>query len=208
MDSALVVAGIFLGYLLGSIPSAYIVLRVARGADIRNLGTGNVGALNTYQQVGPVLAAAVLAADVSKGVIAVLLPLWMGAPDWARFCAAVSVLVGHSYPVFLNFRGGKGAATILGVGLAQAPVLTLISLSVVVVAVLVIRNVVVGVALAFILFNVLTITRSITTTEPWLLVLVYLALTVGVVGNYMARQIGQKASAIRRRQWRGIVFPQ
>ena len=92
----LAVLGVLLGYLLGSIPSAFVVAHLARGADIRTLGTGNVGALNVYQHLGAAAGVAVLLADVAKGVIAVYLPLWMGAPDWARFASAMSVVVGHT----------------------------------------------------------------------------------------------------------------
>lgn len=203
MEVWLGVLGIVVGYFLGSIPSAYIVLRLAGGVDVRSVGTGNVGALNAYQQRGLAAGVPVLVADVSKGVVAVLLPAWMGAPDWASYGSAASVLAGHNWPVFLSFRGGKGAATILGVGLALAPPLAAISLIPVAIGVIAIRNVVVGVASAFLLFNVLTIA----TGEPWSLVAVCLVLTLGVVSNYLARSISQVASAIRRRHWRSMVFP-
>ena len=202
VETWLGVLSIFLGYWLGSIPSAYILLRLTRGADIRTMGSGNVGALNAYQQSGPVVGVAVLLADVSKGVLAVFVPLWLGAPDWARYGSAVSVVAGHTWPVFLRFRGGKGAATILGVGLALAPPLAAIALVPVIVAALTIKNVVIGVAVGFVLFNVLTIA----TGEPWPLIAVLLALTLGVVGNYLARSFGQIAAAIRQRRWRSVVF--
>ena len=203
MEVSLAVLGIILGYLLGSIPSAYIVLRLAGGVDVRSVGTGNVGALNAYQHLGLAAGVPVLVGDVSKGVIAVLLPGWMGAPDWASYGSAASVLAGHNWPVFLSFRGGKGASTILGVGLALAPPLAAISLIPVALGVIVVRNVVIGVASGFLLFNVLTIAAG----EPWPLVAVCLALTLAVVGNYLARSLRQIATAIRRRRWRSIVFP-
>ena len=203
MDIAMAVVGISVAYLLGSIPFAYIILRLTRGLDIRTLGTGNVGALNTYQQLGPAFGVAVLAGDVSKGTIAVFLPLWMGAEEWASYGSAIAVVVGHTWPLFLRFRGGKGAATILGVGLAIAPLLASISLIPVIVAVLAIRNVVAGVITAFVLFNVLTIV----TGEPWGLVAVCLGLTLGVVANYIAKTFGQIFTAVRQRRWRSVVFP-
>ena len=202
METALAAVGILLGYLLGSIPSAYILLRLVRRADIRTMGTGNVGALNAYQQLGPAAGITILAADVSKGVVAVFLPLWIGAPDWARFGSAAAVIVGHTWPVFLSFRGGKGAATILGVGLALAPWLAAIALVPVVVAALAIRNVVIGVAMAFVLYNALTIA----TGKSWEFVAVCLALTLGVVGNYLAHTLHEWVGAIRRKQWRSIVY--
>ncbi len=185
MDAFLAALSVVLAYLIGSIPSAYILLRLAKGTDIRNVGTGNVGALNTFHQIGPAWAAFVLFADVSKGVIAVLLPSWIEAPDWARYVSAFSVVAGHNWPVFLGFRGGKGAATTLGVGLGLAPVLAAISFAPVILSTVAIRKVVIGVAGAFVLFSVLTIATS----ESWALIGTGLGLTVLVVGNYKARTI-------------------
>ena len=202
METWLAVLSIFLGYLLGSIPSAYILVRLTRKADIRTLGTGNVGALNTYQQLGPAAGIAILIADVSKGMVAVFLPLWIGAPDWARYGSAIAAVVGHTWPVFLSFRGGKGAATILGVALALAPPLAAIAVVPLVVATLTIRNVVIGVAAGFILFNVLTIV----TGEPWSLIAVCLGLTVFVVGNYLVRTLRHTLTAIRQRRWHSLVY--
>lgn len=182
LEAWLAVLFIFLGYLMGSIPSAYILMRLAKGVDIRATGTGNVGALNVYQQRGAAAGVAVLATDISKGVLAVLLPSLIGLPDWASYGSAFSVVVGHNWPVYLKFRGGKGAATILGVGLAFAPYLAGIALAPTIVLVLAMRNVVTAAAFGFILFNILTIA----TGEPWPLVAVCLALTVGVVGSYLA----------------------
>ena len=171
--------------------------------DIRTVGTGNVGALNVYQQVGSGAGVAILVADVSKIVVAVYVPLWMRAPNWASYGSAVTVVAGHSWPVFLGFRGGKAASTIPVVGLALTHHLAAIALVPVIVANLAIRNVVVGVALAFVLFNVLTIA----TKEPWPLVAVSLGLTLGVVGNYLAHTIQQMATAIRKQRWHSMVFP-
>ncbi len=194
--------GIFLGYLLGSVPPAYLLVRLVKGVDIRTMGTGNVGALNVYQHLGLWGGVAVLAADVSKGVVAVFLPLWLGAPDWARFASAFAVVAGHTWPVFLGFRGGKGAATILGVGLALAPPLAAVVLIPVVISAVTIKNVVVGVAVAFLLFNILTIA----TGESWALVGVCLGLTLTVVANYLSRTLGQMLAAARQRQWRAVLF--
>ena len=201
MDAFLAALSVVLAYLIGSIPSAYILLRLAKGIDIRNVGTGNVGALNTFHQIGPAGAAFVLFADVSKSVIVVLLPSWIEAPDWVRYVSAFSVVAGHNWPVFLGFRGGKGAATTLGVGLGLAPVLASISFAPVILSVVAIRNVVIGVAGAFVLFNVLTIATS----ESWALIGTGLGLTVLVVGNYKARTIQGVAKAVRERKWRAVA---
>ena len=204
MELGLAIILILVGYLLGSVPFGYMVARVASGQDIRMMGTGNVGALNVYQHAGIRAGVAVLVSDIAKGAVAVLIPVWMGAPDWASYGAGAAAVAGHNWPVFLRFRGGKGAATILGVGLALAPVLTLISLVPIVVAVVTIRNIVLGVGLAFVLFNILTIA----TGKPWSLVGVCLALTMLVVGGYLAKTFGQVSRALRNRRWRNLLFPE
>ena len=195
---------IVLGYLLGSIPSAYIILRVAGKGDIRDLGTGNVGTLNAYQQMGPAGGLGVLVADVAKGALAVLLPTWIGAPDWAQFGGAVMVVAGHNWPIFLGFRGGKGAATILGVGFALAPFLALIALIPVVLSVVMVKNAVVGAILGFILFDVLTVVSG----ESWEVIAISFFLTIGVIAYYIIGSSNQIVSAIRRRHWRSMVFPE
>ena len=87
-----------------------------------------MGALNTYQQGGTWRAVPVLIVDAGKGVLAVLVPIWLGAPHWTVLVTTTLVVAGHNWPVFLGFRGGKGAAAIFGVSLALVPVLTLITL--------------------------------------------------------------------------------
>ena len=207
LEAWLAVLVILLGYLVGSIPSAYILVRLAGGVDIRTVGTGNVGALNAYQRLGPAAGVAILVADVGKGVIAVFLPPLIGAPDWAHYASAVTVVAGHNWPVCLKFRGGKGAATILGVGLGLAPILAAISLAPVIISAIAIKNVVVGVAIAFTLFNVLTLSLTVANGDPpWPLTAVCLALTLGVASNYLAKSLPQIISAIRRRRWRSMVY--
>jgi glycerol-3-phosphate acyltransferase PlsY len=101
------------GYLLGAIPFGLVLTRVAGKGDIRSVGSGNIGATNVLRTGSKGLAAATLLLDALKGVAAV----WIAArlwPDGARFAAA-GALIGHLYPVWLRFRGGKGVATLLGV---------------------------------------------------------------------------------------------
>ena len=125
-----------LAYGLGAIPSAYIIGRLARGIDIRTVGSGNVGALNALHQIGPREAVLVLSADILKGVVAILIAAWIGDSFWACLYGAIGVVAGHNWPVFLGFRGGKGAATVLGVSLAILPLLTLVSFAAAVLAAL------------------------------------------------------------------------
>jgi len=112
MNSATVLA-LVAGYLLGSIPFGLLLTRIAGKGDIRDIGSGNIGATNVLRTGSKRLAAATLVLDAVKGAAAVLIArqLW---PDAVNF-AAVGALVGHLYPVWLRFHGGKGVATLLGI---------------------------------------------------------------------------------------------
>lgn len=134
------VLAVIVGYLLGSIPFAYIAGRLIKGIDIRQVGGGNAGALNTMREVGTAAGFGVLFADVAKGVLAVLIAQWLGLSLIFAFIAGFAAVVGHNWPVFLHFRGGKGAATTLGVLLVLAPIELLISFVIVVTVVLVTSN--------------------------------------------------------------------
>lgn len=122
-----------LGYLAGSVPTAWIAGRI-KGVDIRYAGSGNSGATNALRVLGPVPAAAVLAVDAGKGVFAVLaLPALLGAgspQDAAGVVAGGAAVLGHVFPVWIGFRGGKGVATGAAVAAALAPGAALVSLAV------------------------------------------------------------------------------
>jgi glycerol-3-phosphate acyltransferase PlsY len=107
------VLALIVGYLLGSIPFGLLLTRFAGKGDIRDIGSGNIGATNVLRTGSKGLAAATLMLDAVKGAVAVIVAqrLW---PDAINF-AAVGAMVGHLYPVWLRFRGGKGVATFLGV---------------------------------------------------------------------------------------------
>jgi glycerol-3-phosphate acyltransferase PlsY len=106
------------GYLLGSIPFGLVLTRLAGLGDLRAIGSGNIGATNVLRAGSKPLAALTLALDGGKGAAAVLIAATLG-PDMA-FVAGLGALVGHVFPVWLKFRGGKGVATFLGVMLAIA----------------------------------------------------------------------------------------
>ena len=111
---------LLLGYLLGSIPFGLVFTRAAGLGDIRRIGSGNIGATNVLRAGGKALAAATVLADGGKGVAAVLLAGWAWGPA-AALWAGLAAVLGHLFPVWLRFRGGKGVATGLGVLLAAAP---------------------------------------------------------------------------------------
>jgi acyl phosphate:glycerol-3-phosphate acyltransferase len=103
-----------IGYLLGSIPFGLLLTRVAGTADLRSIGSGNIGATNVLRTGRKGLAAATLLLDMLKGTVAVLIAGSLGGPN-AAMLAALGAFLGHLFPVWLKFRGGKGVAVYIGV---------------------------------------------------------------------------------------------
>ena len=103
-----------LGYLLGSIPFGLILTRLAGTPDLRSIGSGNIGATNVLRTGRKGLAAATLICDMLKGTVAVLIAGYFGGPD-AAMLAALGAFLGHLFPVWLKFKGGKGVAVYIGV---------------------------------------------------------------------------------------------
>jgi glycerol-3-phosphate acyltransferase PlsY len=131
-------------YLLGSIPFGYILVRLFRHQDIRSTGSGNIGATNVIRSGAKGLGALTLALDLLKAFAAVklaqhLAPGAPGFPSDLAIAAAVAAVLGHVFPVWLGFKGGKGVASALGVFLALAPLAALCSLGVFIVIVLLTR---------------------------------------------------------------------
>jgi glycerol-3-phosphate acyltransferase PlsY len=124
-----IVIAILIGYLLGSFPSAYLAGRLRKGIDIRRVGSKNMGAMNVYYEVGPIDAALVSLVDLGKGVAAILvvrcLVQWLSGVTPITPITSFDILrdgitgaaavIGHIFPVFLKFRGGKGGATAIGI---------------------------------------------------------------------------------------------
>jgi len=131
---------IIIGYLLGSIPFAYIAGRLIKGVDIRQVGGGNVGALNTMREIGTAAGLGVLVADIAKGALAVIIAQWLGVSLIFVFIAGFAAVLGHMWTVFLKFRGGIGAATTLGVLSYLVPVEFAISFAIMVLAILITSN--------------------------------------------------------------------
>lgn len=108
-------------YLLGSVPFAFLVVKWQSGVDIRTVGSGNVGATNVLRSAGIPAATIVLALDVAKGAAPVLIAQSLGAPPAVVGACALAAVLGHVFPVFLGFRGGKGVATAAGAIGAMSP---------------------------------------------------------------------------------------
>ena len=117
---------VIVAYLVGSIPFGYLIVRKKMGADIRESGSGGTGATNVSRRAGKVAGVLTLVLDALKGSVAVLIARFATDPslsgEWLVTAAAIAVLVGHIFPVWLGFRGGKGVATGVGVFLVVAPV--------------------------------------------------------------------------------------
>jgi glycerol-3-phosphate acyltransferase PlsY len=108
-----VILGLVLGYALGSIPFGLLLTRAAGLGDVRRIGSGNIGATNVLRTGRRDLAAATLVLDAAKGAAAVLVAHWLWSED-AAFMAGLGAFVGHCFPVWLNFKGGKGVAVFIG----------------------------------------------------------------------------------------------
>ena len=166
-----------LGYLLGCIPSGLLVGRYFCGIDIRNYGSKNLGATNMFRTLGPKPALAVLLADMAKGIAAVLLALLISGGEATLLLGGIAAIAGHSYPVFLGFKGGRGVATGLGVILVLMPKVTVWVFAVWAVIVLITRYV----SLASVTAAVLVPILAWLSDYPWQFVLFSLLGAVFVV---------------------------
>ncbi|RYM05385.1 glycerol-3-phosphate 1-O-acyltransferase [Sporolactobacillus sp. THM7-7] len=123
----IIIVSFVIAYLIGAISFSYLITKKLKHIDIRKTGSGNAGATNTMRVLGVGPAVGVLLLDGLKGVAAVLLARLIGLPEWAvAFCGLFAVL-GHDFPVYFGFRGGKGVATTIGVFFMMMPLYALIS---------------------------------------------------------------------------------
>jgi glycerol-3-phosphate acyltransferase PlsY len=127
------ILSIIIGYLLGSIPTACIVSRLRKGIDIRDIGSGNMGAANVMREIGAPEGIFVGLIDIAKGAGAILIAQTLNLSQLWVFGAGFTALVGHNFPVFAGFRGGRGSATVMGIFLVLAPKAMLVTLVVVVI---------------------------------------------------------------------------
>lgn len=126
MPMASAIAIIIVGYLIGSIPSAYLIGRAVAGVDVRDEGEGNVGARNVFHVVGSRWGIVVFLADFAKGALVAAIVVWRDAPTWQAALAGAAVFIGHAYPVWLGFVGGKGLSTIAGFATVLMPLAVLL----------------------------------------------------------------------------------
>ena len=128
------------GYLSGSLPFGLWITRLIKNIDIRDGGSGHVGATNTIRQAGFAPGVAVLILDISKGFLPVYLAIHAGLPAWSVAVTAGLAVIGHCYPLFANFRGGMGLAVAGGTLLAVEPVTFLIILALLIFLLLTVKH--------------------------------------------------------------------
>jgi glycerol-3-phosphate acyltransferase PlsY len=132
-------------YLVGGIPFGYLLVKLKTGEDVRSKGSGNIGATNVLRTTGRAIAILTLLLDIGKGFVAVWFAAWLtdNSPAWMS-AAALAVMAGHAYPVFLKFRGGKAVASFIGAFLYLTPVPLGAALVVFVIVVAVTRHISMG----------------------------------------------------------------
>ena len=171
------VIAVLLGYLLGSIPSAYIAARVAVGKDIRHLGGGNVGGLNIYREVGVIPAMVVGIADLGKGAAAVAIAYWLlDVSPLFVMLAGLAAVVGHNWMVFLKFSGGKGMGATFGALAVLMPIYgywygLLIFLGIIIIPFIITHNIAMSMGIGLLFLPIIT----------WVITQSQLATTLAVV---------------------------
>ena len=188
------------GYLLGSIPSAYVAGRLKKNIDIREVGSKNMGMLNVLYEVGLKEAVLVLLADASKGIAAILIARWLGVPLAFQLLTGAAAVVGHTFPVFLRFRGGTGGATTVGILLFLMPKAIPFFIAVAATALIITRNPMFCYSLAFVVFPF--IAWLIYHSVPLIAFSVGLPVFVGL--NYIPRFKSMHAAA--HGNWRRIIM--
>jgi glycerol-3-phosphate acyltransferase PlsY len=140
---------VLVAYLVGGIPFGYLLVKLKTGEDVRSKGSGNIGATNVLRTTGRAIAVVTLLLDIAKGFFAVWFAAWLtgdspdSSPIWMS-AAALAVMAGHAYPVFLKFQGGKAAASFIGAFLYLTPVPLAATLLLFVIVVAVTRHISMG----------------------------------------------------------------
>ena len=199
MDFAVFVA---IGYLLGSVPFGVIAGRLFTGEDVRRHGSGNIGTANVLRTVGARAAVLVLALDMGKAILAVVLAKVVTGSPGVQAAAAVAAVLGHSWPVFIGFRGGRGAATGLGALYVLSPISAVITTVVAASVMAITRYASLGSVLGASAGAVVLIVLSITGIEP----LAYVWFAIFGVSFVVARH-GENIRRLVKGQERKIGRP-
>ncbi len=192
---------LLIAFGLGSFPTAYIVGRILSGGDIREVGSGNPGALNTARSMGMGVGVAVLLIDAGKGILAVFIALQVSVADLWVYASALMVTLGHNFSPFTGFRGGKGAASVLGISAFMLWQITAVTLAFGLVLYLTTRQAVLSMTGVFILLNALTIATGQSTGQ----IVLCIILSALVAGTHLLREYDRVSSAVRERNWRRFM---
>lgn len=184
-----VILGLFVGYLCGSIPFGFLIAKFFKGVDIREQGSGNIGATNAWRTLGPAAGLCVFVLDVLKGWVPTFLAVGAGHP-FDQLAAGSGAILGHTFCPFLKFKGGRGVATGLGFCIAMVPMASLGAFVIWVVALVLGRWVSLASCLAAIGLPLLamTILRAPASTHPGHLLLIWPA-AIFVVAKHKANFI-------------------
>lgn len=188
------------GYLLGSVPSGFLVGKTLAGVDVRSQGSGMTGATNVRRLLGWRAFFLVMLLDVLKGVVAVLIAGWLidAHEPWAKAAAGLAAVVGHSWPAFLGFKGGRGVATGMGAMLAMLPQVIVVVAIIAVPLILLSRYISLGSVAGAALVPVLTLVVVLVFHEPWPYFL-YALIAAGLVVLKHRDNIGRLISGTERR---------
>jgi glycerol-3-phosphate acyltransferase PlsY len=115
------IASVIIGYLLGSFPAAYIIAKNRKGIDIREVGVRNMGGANVIREVGKWAGVLTLVFDIGKGALSIYIAQLLGVSLPWVLAAGFAAMLGHNYPVYIGFRGGKGVATVMGIFFVLSP---------------------------------------------------------------------------------------
>ena len=142
MNIILGILSVIAGYLIGSFPTAYIITKILKGVDIRNIDVGNMGAAAVRRQLGLIPGMLVAIVDIAKGSVVILLAqLLTGDVFLWVYAAGFAALLGHCFPVYIGFRGGQGTATIIGIFAVLSPLVLLVMLLLMGIILLIVRRI-------------------------------------------------------------------
>jgi len=197
LETVLIIAG---AYLLGAVPTALWIGRFGSGVDIRTVGSGNVGAVNTFKEVGTQAGVLVLLTDVAKGMLVMAMILSFNFSPELATATAIAVTIGHNFSVFLRFGGGKGVAVVFGLSLVVFPVLTVVSHLALPVAWLLTRSIVWSFLITFVVLNILIIGTGQAAVDVGLC----LTLSMVVIATHMWRSRLEILALLKQRDLIGI----
>lgn len=189
---------VLLGYLLGGFPTAYLVSKWRLGKDIRSVGNRNPGAGNVSREVGLTFGVLVFVVDAAKGMVATVIGQRLGAPDVAVYIAAFVAVLGHNFSPFLKFRGGKGAATAIGVSALLMWQVTAVAAATGLVMLALTRHIFWSAGFTLFAFNAL----AIITGQPLGLVALSIGMTLLIGVTNILQHRSYLLAALADRDWR------